>query len=116
MQHWHRVLPGRITDVYYERLVQNPEVQLRRLLKTCKLPWSANCLSFHRKQRTVQTASAVQVRQPLYQSSRGRWTKYETQLQPLSDLLKNWIADYGAVRDLEILDDPMNRDSTQKIA
>ena len=116
MQHWHRVLPGRITDVYYERLVQNPEVQLRRLLKTCKLPWSANCLSFHRKQRTVQTASAVQVRQPLYQSSRGRWTKYETQLQPLSDLLKNWIADYGAVSDLEILDDPMNRDSTQKIA
>ena len=96
MQHWHSVMPGRITDVYYERLVQDPEVQVRRLLTACQLPWSADCLSFHRKKRTVQTASVVQVRQPLYQSSRGRWTRYETQLQPLSDLLRNCIADYSS--------------------
>ena len=96
MQHWHGVMPGRITDVYYERLVQDPEVQVRRLLKACQLSWSADCLSFHRNQRTVHTASVVQVRQPLYQSSRGRWTRYEAQLQPLSELLKNCIADYAS--------------------
>lgn len=96
MQHWHSVMPGRIADVSYERLVQDPEVQVRRLLTACQLSWSADCLSFHRNQRTVQTASVVQVRQPLYQSSRGRWTRYETQLQPLSDLLKNCIAEYSS--------------------
>ena len=95
MQHWHSVMPGRIIDICYERLVQDPEAQVRRLLKECQLSWSEDCLSFHRNQRTVQTASVVQVRQPLYSSSRGRWAKYETQLQPLSDQLRTCIADFS---------------------
>lgn len=94
MQHWQRVLPRRIVEVYYESLVQNPETQVRRLLEACRLSWTPDCLSFHRSKRRVQTASVVQVRQPLYQSSRGRWRHYESQLQPLSDLLRNCIADY----------------------
>ncbi len=94
MQHWHHVMPGRIIDVYYEDLVCDPELQVRRLLKKCRLPWSADCLNFHQNRGTVQTASVVQVRQPLYTSSRGRWLRYEKELQTLSDLLRTCIADY----------------------
>lgn len=96
MQHWHHVMPGRIVDVFYEDLVADPEVQVRRLLQNCQLPWSADCLNFHHNRGTVQTASVVQVRQPLYTSSRGRWMRYETELQPLSDLLSACIANYSS--------------------
>ena len=84
MAHWHRVLPpGRILDVRYEELVDNLEAVARRIIAHCGLAWDARCLDFHRTERTVRTASATQVRQPIYQTSVGRWRRYEKFLGPL---------------------------------
>jgi tetratricopeptide (TPR) repeat protein len=84
MQHWHRVLPpGRILDVRYEDVVADLEGQARRILEYCGLPWDERCLSFHETDRPVRTASATQVRQPIYKSAVGRWRVYEEFLQPL---------------------------------
>jgi tetratricopeptide (TPR) repeat protein len=84
MAHWHRVLPaGRILDVRYEAVVAGVESQARRIIAHCNLPWDDRCLAFYRTERPVRTASATQVRQPIYQSSVGRWRDYESQLGPL---------------------------------
>jgi tetratricopeptide (TPR) repeat protein len=84
MEHWHRVLPpGRILDVRYEDVVDDLEAQARRIIAHCGLAWDDRCLSFHKTDRPVRTASATQVRQPIYKSAVGRWRVYEEFLAPL---------------------------------
>jgi tetratricopeptide (TPR) repeat protein len=84
MGHWRAVLPaGRILDVRYEDVVADLEGQARRIIAHCGLPWHDRCLSFHETDRPVRTASATQVRQPIYTSAVGRWRVYEEQLGPL---------------------------------
>jgi Sulfotransferase family len=84
MAHWHDVLPqGRILDVRYEEVVADLEGQARRIIDHCGLPWDDRCLSFHETDRPVRTASATQVRQPIYKSAIGRWRVYEEFLAPL---------------------------------
>ena len=83
MDHWRDVLPGLILDVAYEDVVTDPERQARRLLAHCGLDWEPECLEFHKSKAASTTASAVQVRQPLYSSSIQKWRHYEQQLAPL---------------------------------
>jgi tetratricopeptide (TPR) repeat protein len=84
MAHWRSVLPeDAMLDVSYEAVVEDLEGQARRLVAWCGLPWNDRCLDFHETRRPVRTASAVQVRQPLFRSSLQRWRRYEAWLQPL---------------------------------
>jgi tetratricopeptide (TPR) repeat protein len=84
MAHWSRVLPiGRILEIRYEDVVADFERQARRIISHCQLPWDDHCLAFDKSDRVIGTASAVQVRQPIYRSSVGRWRMYEDQLEPL---------------------------------
>lgn len=84
MAHWRSVLPiGSMLEVCYEDVVNNIEDQARRLLDYCGLPWDERCLSFYQTSRPVATASAVQIRQPLFRSSVHRWHRYKNYLQPL---------------------------------
>jgi tetratricopeptide (TPR) repeat protein len=92
MAHWSAVLPpGTMLDVVYEDVVDDLEGQARRLIDYCGLPWDDRCLSFHRTRRIVRTASAVQVRQPLFRSSIERWRKYEAWLRPLLEELRDIV-------------------------
>jgi tetratricopeptide (TPR) repeat protein len=86
MDHWRRVLPsGAILDVRYEDIVADLPTEARRLVAFCGLDWDDACLAFHRSSRRVRTASTLQVRQPLYGTSIGRWRPDKAQLQPLLD-------------------------------
>ena len=85
--HWRATLPGRVHEVRYETLVADQRAETSRLLAHCRLPWEEACLHFERNEHAVATASAVQVRQPLYASSVGRWRRFERHLQPLIDEL-----------------------------
>ena len=78
MAHWNEVLPPNVMlDMQYEELVADVEGQGRRMIAHCGLEWDPRCLNFHQTERPVRTASAVQVRQPIYKTSVGRWRKYE---------------------------------------
>jgi hypothetical protein len=88
MLHWAKVLPLPIFELNYEELIADQEGISRRLVAFCGLEWDERCLSFHETQRVVRTASTLQVRQPMYRSSVGRWKRYEDQLQPLIEVLK----------------------------
>ncbi len=83
MQHWNAVMPGVIHTIRYESLVADVEGEARRLLEYCGLPWDDQCLRFHENQQASTTASALQVRQPVYASSVGKWRHFERQLAPL---------------------------------
>ena len=87
MAHWHDVMPGAILDVQYEDIVEQLEPQARRIIAHCGLAWDDACLDFHRTQRPVRTASAAQVRQPIYRSSIGRWRAHQDRLAPLLQAL-----------------------------
>jgi hypothetical protein len=92
MAHWRRVLPkGTLLEVRYEDVVADLEGQARRIIAHCGLPWDERCLSFHRTERPIRTASATQVRKPIYTSAVGRWRVYEEQLGPLLNALNGHV-------------------------
>jgi tetratricopeptide (TPR) repeat protein len=89
MAHWHTVLPGRILDVSYEDLVAEPEGSVRRITDWCGLPWEPSVLDFHRQETASMTASAMQVRRPVYTDSIGSWRRAEAALAPLRARLES---------------------------
>lgn len=81
---WRRSMPpSRYIELKYEDIVRDQENQTRRLLDFCDLSWNEACLRFHENPAPVATASSVQVRQPLYTGSIGRWKKYGDRLDSL---------------------------------
>jgi hypothetical protein len=89
MQHWRERMPGAVLEVHYEDLVAEPEQQSRRLLEFCGLNWEEQCLDFYRQGGSVATASASQVRQPIYSDAVDRWRRYGEALNPLYELLSS---------------------------
>ena len=83
MDHWRRVSPLPIHEVVYEKMVADPEAESRKLIAACGLAWNDRCLAFYRTRRSVQTASKLQVRQPIYRNSVGRWKVFRAHLEPL---------------------------------
>lgn len=87
MEHFDRVLPGRVHRVLYEDLIADPESEIRRLLEYLGLGFEAQCLRPHENRRTAGTISSEQVRAPLYGSGIGQWRPYEQWLGPLKSAL-----------------------------
>src|SRR5262249_45752449 len=88
MAHWRRVLPEQsILEVRYEDVIGDFEGQARRIIAYCGLPWDPRCLAFHKTDRPVRTASATQVRQPIYTTAVGRWRVFGEYLKPLLQAL-----------------------------
>ena len=87
MDHWDRVLPGKVLRVQYEEVVANLETQVRRILDHCGLEFEPGCLSFHRTERAVRTPSSEQVRQPIFKSGLDYWRNYEPWLAPLKSAM-----------------------------
>jgi hypothetical protein len=86
MRTWRQRYPGAVHDVVHERLVAEPETEIRALLDACGLEFDAACLRFHEIERHVRTASAAQVRQPL-RADTARAARYGTLLDPLRAML-----------------------------
>lgn len=83
MAHWRAHYPDSIHTLDYDALVADPEPHIRALIGFCGLDWEEACLEPHKADNAVRTASAWQVRQPLYKSSSGRWRNYERHIAPL---------------------------------
>lgn len=87
MAHWRRLWPEDIFDLDYDALIADPRPTAAALLEFCGLEWDEACLSFHEADNPVRTASAWQVREPLYRRSSGRWRNYRRHLGPLREAL-----------------------------
>jgi len=87
IDHWAATLGDAFHVVSYEQLVTEPEPNIRALIEFVGLPWDDKCLSFHLSPQAVTTASAAQVREPVYTSSVGKWRAYRNELQDVAVLL-----------------------------
>lgn len=87
MQHWRDVIPNAFIDIDYETLVDNQESTSRAMIDYCNLAWEPACLDFHKNTAPSATASASQVRRPVYRDSVQRWRQYADQLSPLAKFL-----------------------------
>jgi tetratricopeptide (TPR) repeat protein len=96
MDHWDEVLPGKVLHLSYEELVRGPEANIRLLLTHCGLAFEPSCVAFHETKRSVRTASAEQVRQPLYASGVGYWKHFERELEPLRRALGDCLDRFTA--------------------
>ena len=104
MDHFDRVMPGRVHRVHYEDLIENTGAEVRRLLEYCELPFEASCLKFYENTRPVRTASSEQVRQPIYREGLDQWRNYERWLDPLKLALGPVLTSYPAVPQSEAQD------------
>ncbi|HTX24055.1 MAG TPA: sulfotransferase [Steroidobacteraceae bacterium] len=84
MEHWHAALPGAIHELRYEALISDPRAAIGKLLEFCGLEWQEACVEFHRNPAPTTTASAAQVRRPLYETSVAQWRHYRGRLERLS--------------------------------
>ncbi len=88
MKHWEDVLPaGVMKTVQYEDVTADVEGSARALIDFIGIEWDEACIDFHKSSRPVKTASVVQVRKPVYQTSVERWRRYGDGLAPLVEAL-----------------------------
>ncbi len=87
MDHWDRVLPGRVLRVEHESVVEDLEGNVRRILDYCGLDFEPACLEFYKTERSVRTASSEQVRQPIFKEGLDQWRRFEPWLEPLRTAL-----------------------------
>lgn len=92
MAHWRQVFPGRILEVHYGDLVQDPARHARAILEFCGLDWHDDCLAFDRNSKPVRSASAPQLREPIHRRGLDHWQAYARQLEPL----RGFLAGQGA--------------------
>jgi tetratricopeptide (TPR) repeat protein len=97
MAHYDAVLPGRVHRVFYERMVEDTESEVRRLLEYCGLSFEERCLRFYENERIVRTASSEQVRRPIYKEGVDHWRHYEPWLDPLKAALGDVLEAYPEV-------------------
>lgn len=94
MEHWDKVLPGRVLRIYHEDVVDDLEGNVRRLLDFCGLPFEPGCLAFHQTVRSVRTASSEQVRRPIFRDGIDQWTKFAPYLDELKEQLGDALVRY----------------------
>ena len=87
MDHWDRVLPGRVLRVDHDDVLADLEGSVRRILDYCGLPFEEACLEFHKTERRVHTASSEQVRRPINRDGVDQWKPYSEWLGPLREAL-----------------------------
>jgi len=96
MDHYDRVMPGRVLRVIHEDLLDDPETQVRRLLGYLDVEFEPGCLDFHRNTRAVRTASSEQVRRPINRDGVGQWRPFASWLGPLEAALGDLPETYAS--------------------
>jgi hypothetical protein len=100
MRHMDKVLPGKIHRVFYEDMIDDTEGEIRRLLAYCGLPFEDSCLRFYDTERAVRTASAYQVRKPIFREGLEQWRHFEPWLDPLKEALGTVLSAYPQIPDV----------------
>lgn len=94
MRHYERILPDKIHRIIHERLVDDFEPEVRRLLDHVGVGYDPACLQFHRSTRPVRSASAEQVRRPLNREGVDQWRAFAPWLKPLEEALGDALEDW----------------------
>ncbi len=88
---WTDILSIPVMELHYENLVANQREETERLIKFLDLPWEEDCMQFHKSKRVAKTISYDQVNKKMYKTSSGRWKNYEKHLDPIMDIVSDYI-------------------------
>lgn len=91
MEYWQESLEIPMLELHYENIVQNQELETRRIIDFLGLDWNESCLNFHQSNLVARTISYDQVNRKMYSTSNGRWKNYEKHLQPFADLVGDYL-------------------------
>ena len=89
MKYWVNLLPGFIFDIKYENLISDTKTEIQKLLNNCNLDWSNDCLNFYNNKRAIKTASDIQARSKIYNTSIDSWKNYGKYLNKYFVKLEN---------------------------
>jgi len=87
MNFWSKQFKDKIYNLDYEKIVNNSEDEIKKMINYCDIEWDESCLTFYKNKKSVSTASLAQVRSPIYKSSVKKWENYSEDLIPLKNLL-----------------------------
>ena len=80
MEYWNNLFPDFIYNISYENLIKKSEIEIKNLIKACNLKWEDDCLLFYNNQRPIRTASDVQARKKIYNTSIDKWKNFKNHL------------------------------------
>jgi len=89
IQFWKKKYENDFLSIKYENLIEDPEIEIKKMLDYCDLKWDPNCLNHHKNKTVIKTASITQARLPIYKSSKNQSDKYAANLEQMFNLLKN---------------------------
>ena len=87
MNFWQQKLPGFIYEAKYEKIIDSPETEIKKIIKFCNLSWEESCLEFHKNTAPIKTMSTAQARRPIYKSSLNSFEKFSPFLTDLNKLI-----------------------------
>ena len=78
VENFKKIFPNFIYELQLEKFVDNPEIESKKLLKYCNLPWDKKCLEFYKRKDFIsKTASNVQIREAIYKRSLDKYLPYK---------------------------------------
>lgn len=92
------LMPLNVHEIHYERLVQDPEIELKSVTDTLGLAWNPAVLDHEataQQRGVIKTASYAQVTEPLYSRSVDRWHNYRKHVEPILPILEPWAVKFG---------------------
>ena len=99
MEHFDDILPGKILHVLNERLIEDPEREVRRMLDYLEIPFHPACMEFYRNPRAVFSPSAEQVRRPINRDGVDYWKHYEQWLEPMKKAMGDAIVEWNRLEE-----------------
>ena len=83
------MFPNELFSMNYSQLIDNPEFEIRKMLKFCELDWDPNCMSHEKNKKTIKTASVTQARKPINKLGLNTSAPYMKFLGELSESINN---------------------------
>jgi hypothetical protein len=78
IKNYNETDPNFLYELQFEKLVNNPEEESKKLMKFCGLPWNKKCLEFYKRKDLIsKTASNIQIRSAIYKHSAERYLPYK---------------------------------------
>ena len=101
INNYKKIFPNFIYDLQYEKFVNNPEIESKKMLKFCDLTWNKKCLEYYKRDELVsKTASNIQIRKPIYKNSINKYlpyrlflNKYGNEYSWLIDMCGRWYVE-----------------------
>ena len=87
MNFWEKKFPNTIYNAQYEKIIEDPENEIKNMIKFCNLDWEENCLKFYNNKTPIKTLSTAQARKPIYKSSKNSFKKFAPYLSDLNKLI-----------------------------